>query len=344
MKNISTARVLPFKQPPYQSAKGRHQDKPEGRLWVQMREAIRLKHYSIRTEDTYVNWCKRFSLFHGKKHPQTMGAAEVREYLTHLAIKKSVTSSTQNQALNAIVFMYRQVLGIELAEIKAVRAKQSQRLPEFFTRAEIDAIMDRLKGAHWLMAALMYGAGLRLMECLRLRIKDIDFDHRRIVVRQGKGDKDRVVPLPLITIDKLRRHLQDVKELHEQDLREGFGTVWLPNGLARKYPGAPREWRWQYVFPSAQRSKDPRSEEVRRHHLHETAIQKVICRTVRAAKITKRASCHTFRHSFATHLLQRGVDIRTIQELLGHSDVKTTMIYTHVIGQGAAVKSPLDME
>lgn len=342
MNNSNTARVYYLKRPVYQGTKGRQIDKPEGRFWVQLREAIRLKHYSLSTERTYVDWCKRFSLFHGKKHPQFMGTAEVREYLTYLAVDKNVTASTQNQALNAIVFMYKHVLRIELAEIKAVRAKRSQRLPEFFTRPEIDAIMDRLKGVYLIMVSLMYGSGLRLMECLRLRIKDIDFEGGRIVVRQGKGDKDRVVPLPSSTVDRLKRHLTEVKEIHEQELREGFGTVELPNGLARKYPNAPREWGWQYVFPAAKRSKDPRSEEIRRHHIHETAVQKIINRTIRAAKITKHSSCHTFRHSFATHLLQNGTDIRTIQELLGHSDVKTTMIYTHVIGQGAIVRSPLD--
>lgn len=327
----------------YQGAKdSRPATKPEGKLWIQLREAIRLKHYSYSTEKTYVGWCKAYVIHQGKRHPQFLGAPEVQAYLTHLATVKRVTASTQNQAFNAILFFYKHVLHKELTGIEAIRAKKSRRLPEVFTSGEVAAVLDNLRGVYWIMAALMYGAGLRLMECCRLRIKDVDFDHSRITVRQGKGDKDRVVPLPSAVVDRLKRHIEQVKQTHEQDLREGYGSVELPNALARKYPNAPKEWGWQYVFPASERSRDPRGAEIRRHHIHETAIHKAVKYAIRKAGITRFAHCHTFRHSFATHLLQSGTDIRTIQDLLGHVDIRTTMIYTHIIGQGASVKSPLD--
>jgi integron integrase len=346
MNNQTVQRGYQQQRGYYQTDKGRTSassyKRPEGKLWLQIREAIRLKHYSYSTEKTYVHWCKRFVLFHRMKHPKDMAAPEVRAFLTHLAVAEKVTASTQNQAFNAVLFMYKHVLGIELTGIDAIRAKRSQRLPEVFTVAEVAAVLDQVRGVYWLMIALMYGAGLRLMECCRLRVKDLNFDLQNIIVRQGKGDKDRVVPLPSVIIERLQRHLARVKDVHERDLREGFGTVELPNGLAKKYPNAPKEWGWQYVFPASDRSKDPRGTEIRRHHIHETAVQKVLHRAIRAAKIFKHASCHTLRHSFATHLLQSGSDIRTIQDLLGHKSVETTMVYTHVLGHGCAVKSPMD--
>jgi integron integrase len=314
------------------------------KLLDQVRTTIRLKHYSIRTEQAYVDWIKRFILFHQKRHPAAMGPEEVRAFLSHLATVQQVAASTQRQALSAIIFLYREILGREMGWIDNIeRAKQPERLPVVYSRAEARSVLAHLDGQHWLMASLLYGTGLRLMECIRLRVKDVDFAYRQILVRDGKGQKDRVTMLPQVLAEPLRRHLDKVKVLHDQDLAEGFGEVYLPFALERKYSTASREWGWQYIFPSRRRSMDPRSDKVRRHHIDEKTLQEAVKKAVRAAKITKPGSCHTFRHSFATHLLETGYDIRTVQELLGHKDVRTTMIYTHVLKQGGrGVRSPLD--
>ena len=314
------------------------------RLLDQVRDEIRLRHYSLRTEHTYLGWIKRFILFHKKRHPREMGAEEITRYLTHLAVNGRVSASTQNQALNAILFLYRQILKVELPWLDGIqRAKKPTRLPVVMSRDEVRNLLAQLDGTRWLIVSLIYGSGLRLTEALRLRVKDVDFHYKQLLIRDAKGQKDRVTALPDSLVEPLRQHLTRVKERHRQDLREGYGQVELPFALARKYPHADREWAWQYVFPSASRSKDPRSDAVRRHHVHESAIQKAVKNAVRLAGIVKPASVHTLRHSFATHLLEAGYDIRTVQELLGHSDVKTTMIYTHVVQRGGrGVRSPLD--
>jgi integron integrase len=314
------------------------------KLLEQVRDQIRARHYSLRTEETYLRWVRDFILFHRKRHPKEMGAGEIRDYLTHLAVDRNVAASTQNQALSAILFLYREVLGIKLDWVEGVvRAKKSARLPVVFTRDEARSVLLRLDGAKWLMASLLYGAGLRLMECVRLRVKDVDFARNQITVRDGKGGKDRVTMLPHALAGPLTRHLERVKALHERDLADGFGATSLPFALRRKYPNAEREWAWQYVFPSAHRAIDPRSSLELRHHVMGTVLQKAVKQAVRSAGIGKPASCHTFRHSFATHLLEDGYDIRTVQELLGHTDVKTMMIYTHVLNRGGrGVRSPID--
>ncbi len=296
------------------------------------------------TEKTYVHWIRRFIYFHGKRHPLEMGETEVGAFLTHLAVKENVGASTQNQALSALLFLYRHVLKREFGWLDNVeRAKRSKRLPVVFTKEEVRAVLHRLEGTKSLMAGLLYGGGLRLMECIRLRVKDLDFGYRQIAVRDAKGRKDRLTVLPDALTEELKRHLVRVKTVHEHDLREGFGNVYLPFALARKYPSAGREWGWQYVFPAFKRSLDPRSGIERRHHIQERALQRAVRQAVRHAGIHKPGSCHTFRHSFATHLLEDGYDIRTVQELLGHKDVRTTMIYTHVINKGGrGVQSPLD--
>lgn len=317
-------------------------DKPK--ILDQVRDAIRVKHYSMRTEEAYVHWIKRFTLFHEKRHPLHMGEPEVSKFLSNLAVEGKVSASTQNQALSAILFLYQEVLKQELGWINNVkRAKKPSHLPVVFTKEEAKAVLLRLEGTKWLMASLLYGAGLRLMECLGLRVKDIDFSYNQIVVRDGKGGKDRLTMLPESLKDPLKKHLEKVRILHEQELKEGFGKVYLPFALEKKYPNAEREFGWQYVFPASNRSIDPRSGIERRHHIYETVLQKAVKAAVRAAGINKPASCHTFRHSFATHLLEDGYDIRTVQELLGHKDVSTTMIYTHVLNKGGkGVRSPLD--
>lgn len=314
------------------------------KLLEQVRDSIRARHYSLRTEETYLRWVRDFILFHRKRHPKEMGAAEVRDYLTHLAVRRNVAASTQNQALSAILFLYREVLEIRLDWVEGVvRARRSARLPVVFTREEARAVLLRLDGTKWLMASLLYGAGLRLMECVRLRIKDVDFARNQIIVRDGKGGKDRVTVLPHTLADPLARHFEKVKALHGRDLSEGFGATSLPFALRHKYPNAEREWAWQYVFPSTRRANDPRNGLELRHHVMETALQKAVKQAVMAAGVNKPASCHTFRHSFATHLIEDGYDIRTVQELLGHADVKTTMIYTHVLNRGGrGVRSPID--
>jgi integron integrase len=317
---------------------------PPKKLLDQVRDLIRLKHYSSHTEESYLAWIKRFILFHAKRHPQEMGSPEIEAFLTHLAVEQHVAAATQNQALCALLFLYREVLRQEVgAALNAVRAKKPRRLPTVLTRDETTQVIRRLWGTQQLMAQLLYGSGLRLMECVHLRVKDLDFAQRQIIVRDGKGQKDRVTMLPASLIQPLQAHLVRVKALHRDDLAEGCGTVYLPFALERKYPNANRAWAWQYVFPARERSADPRTGQIRRHHTDPTGLQKAVKRAVIKTGLTKPASCHTFRHSFATHLLEAGYDIRTIQQLLGHKDVSTPMIYTHVLNRGGlAVRSPLD--
>jgi integron integrase len=315
------------------------------RLLDQLRDKIRLKHYSIRTEQAYTEWAKRFVLFHKKRHPREMGAAEVESFLTHLAVEGKVCASTQNQAKSALLFLYREVLAIELPWLDEVtKAKVSRRLPVVLTAQEVRRLLDKMSGESGLMARLLYGTGMRVMEGVRLRVKDVHFERCEIIIREGKGNKDRVTMLPQSLIEPLKLHLVRVKALHDQELSEGFGGVYLPFALARKYPTAEREWPWQYVFPAAKRSIDPRSDgATRRHHVSEQAVQRAVRQAARDAGLLKPVSPHTLRHSFATHLLQSGYDIRTVQELLGHKDVQTTMIYTHVLNRGGrGVVSPLD--
>ncbi len=314
------------------------------KLLDEVRNKIRLKHYSIRTEQAYIDWIRRYIFFHGKKHPKEMGEEQVSQFLTHLAVNRNVAASTQNQALSALLFLYREVFHREIGMLTSIRAKKPARLPVVFTKEEIKRILVQLEGVHWLMGQLMYGAGLRLMECVRVRVKDIDFSYKQIVVRDGKGHKDRITMLPDIVVQNLKQHLEKVKIIHAQDLQAGFGAVYLPYALERKYKNANRSWCWQYVFPAHNRSIDPRSSIERRHHISEQAIQRAVKKAIRNGGITKSGNCHALRHSFATHLLESGYDIRTVQELLGHKDVRTTMIYTHVLNRGGkGVKSPGDM-
>lgn len=317
---------------------------PQSKLLDQVRAAVRLRHYSIRTEEAYAAWVRRFVVFHNKRHPKEMGADEIREFLSHLAVEEHVAASTQNVALSALLFLYRDVLQITLPTVEGVeRAKRPQRLPSVLTRHEVRRVFAQMSGVHCLMAELLYGAGLRLMECCRLRIKDIDFAYRQITVRDGKGEKDRRTLLPTTLEEPLSLHIAQVKLQHEADVRAGHGEVYLPYALERKYLGAPRAWVWQYVFPAAKLAVDPRSGAVRRHHASEDRLQRAVKEAVHRAALTKPATCHTLRHSFATHLLEANYDIRTIQELLGHKDVSTTMIYTHVLNRGGrGVMSPLD--
>lgn len=314
------------------------------KLLEQVVARLRVKHYSLRTEKSYVDWIKRFIWFHGKRHPMDMGAPEVEAFLSHLATDRNVSASTQNQAKSALLFLYKEVLAIELPWLdKVTQAKVPKRMPVVMTREEVQSVLARLDGSVWLIASLLYGSGLRLMECLRLRVKDVDFGRGEILVREGKGFKDRVTMLPASLVPSLKQHLERVKSLHGDDLGKGYGEVFMPMALEKKYPGAGKSWGWQYVFPSRNLSLDPRSGAVRRHHTDEKAIQRAMKKAVAAAGIAKPATPHTFRHSFATHLLESGYDIRTVQELLGHSDVSTTMIYTHVLNKGGrGVVSPLD--
>ena len=314
------------------------------KLLDQVRDAIRTLHYSLRTEEAYVGWIRGFILHHGKRHPLEMGESEVGAYLTYLAVERNVAASTQNQAMSALSFLYKVVLERPLkATIESSRAKRPERLPTVLSRDEVRAVLAHLKGEQGLQAGLLYGSGLRLLECLRLRVKDVDFDQNRLIVRDGKGAKDRSTLLPKSLRDPLRRQVEHVAAVHTLDVREGFGRVHLPHALAEKYPNADRELGWQYLFPASKRGDDPRTGVVRRHHAAETSLQKAVRAAVRNAGLVKAASPHTFRHSFATHLLEAGQDIRTVQELLGHKDVATTMIYTHVLNQGLmGVRSPVD--
>ncbi|WP_137937605.1 integron integrase [Chitinivorax sp. B] len=314
------------------------------RLLDQLRDKIRTRHYSLRTETQYVHWVRRFILFHGKQHPKEMGGPEVEAFLTHLAVVGQVAASTQNQALSALLFLYREVLGLELPWMQdMVRAKRPARLPVVLTEREVMAVLERMSGVYGLMARLLYGTGMRLMECVRLRVKDVDFERGEILIRDGKGGKDRVTMLPRVLSEPLRAHLVLRRHVYTDDLAKGMAAVFLPDALARKYPNAASDWGWQYVFPSGSYSTDPRSGETRRHHLDEKLLQRAMKKAVVASGLTKPATPHTLRHSFATHLLQRGYDIRTVQELLGHADVATTMIYTHVLNKGGkGVESPLD--
>ena len=316
---------------------------PPPRLLDRVRAACRVRHLSIRTEGAYHDWVRRFVLFHGVRHPDTMREPEVNAFLTHLAVERRVSASTQNQALAALLFLYDAVLARPLDQLSVVRANRPRRLPVVLSRDEVRRVLSELDGVHRLIGLILYGTGVRLLECLRLRVKDVDFALNQIVVREGKGDKDRRTVFPDAVKGELRDHLVAVRAQHERDLGEGFGEVNLPSALGVKYPGAERDWCWQYVFPSRVRSVDPRSGAERRHHLNETTVSREVTAAIRRAGVERAATAHTLRHSFATHLLDSGHDIRTVQELLGHADVETTMIYTHVLGRGGrGVRSPLD--
>lgn len=319
--------------------------KPAPKLFPLIVERLRVKHYSKRTEEAYIQWIKRYILHHGKRHPREMGAAEVEDFLTHLAVERNVSASTQNQAKSALLFLYKEVLEMELPWLDNVtQAKAPKRMPVVLNKQEVQTLLTRLDGTMWLIGSLLYGSGLRVMECLRLRVKDIDFVKREILVREGKGFKDRVTMLPEALVEPLKQHLRKVQALHEEDLAAGFGEVYMPMALDKKYPTAGREWVWQYVFPSTKRSIDPATNKIRRHHADEKTVQRAVKKATKAGNIAKLATPHTLRHSFATHLLEGGYDIRTVQELLGHSDVATTMIYTHVLNKGGrGVASPLDV-
>ncbi len=314
------------------------------KLLDRLREALRSRHYSRRTEQAYCHWVKRFIFFHNLRHPAEMAEPEINAFLTHLAIKEKVSASTQNQALSALLFLFRHVLDRQIGDLgEVIRARKPKRLPVVMTREEARAVLSHLEGDKRLMASLMYGAGVRLMECLRLRVQDIDFERNEITVRDGKGSKDRRTMLPESLKAPLLDHLRKVRTIHDHDLADGWGRVQMPDALDRKYPNAPTEWRWQWVFPQENRWKNTRTGEEGRHHVDETILQRAVKEAVRKAGIVKHVGCHTFRHSFATHLLESGYDIRTIQELLGHTDVTTTMIYTHVLNMGGhGVRSPVD--
>lgn len=314
------------------------------KLLDQVRQRLRVKHYSLRTEQAYVGWIRRFILANGKRHPRGMGKREIEAFLTVLATKRNVAAGTQNQALAALLFLYREVMKVELPWMESVvRAKRPRRIPAVLSREEVARLLAAMEGPAWLMAALLYGTGMRLTECIRLRVKDVDFERGEIVVRNGKGGKDRRVPLPLRLREPLQAAIERTCMQHAADLAEGLGEVWLPHALARKYPNAARETGWQYVFFSPLLSVDPRSGKTRRHHVDDSVLQRAVRAARKLAAIDKPATCHTLRHSFATHLLEAGHDIRTVQELLGHKDLATTQIYTHVLGRGAgAVLSPLD--
>lgn len=319
------------------------QSKPK--LLDQVRHAIRLKNYSYQTEKAYVQWIRRFILYHDKRHLQEMGKAEVEAFLTYLAVERHVAASTQNQALSALIFLYQYIIEKPLPYVDVLWAKKPKRLPVVLTKSEVKRVLQWLSGVPLLVVQLLYGSGLRLNECLRLRVKDVDFGQSMLIVRDGKGSKDRTTTLPEKIVPALKSNMQEVKALHHRDLQRGFGRVSLPDALKQKYPNAETEWMWQFIFPSHTLSQDPRSTDATlyRHHLHQSSVQKAVRRAAQNANINKKVTPHTFRHSFATHLLESGYDIRTIQELLGHKEVKTTMIYTHVMNKGAlAVRSPLD--
>jgi integron integrase len=317
---------------------------PKVRLLDQVRRALRVRRYSQRTQDAYVSWVRRYVLYHGKRHPAELGTAQIAEFLTSLAEEDRVSASTQSQAASALIFLYKTVLGVDIAMVDGVvRAKVPRRLPVVLTRDEVRAVLERLTGAKRLVVMLLYGSGLRLLECMRLRVKDLDFGRGEIRLRQGKGAKDRITMLPVAVRPALAEHLAAARERHERDLEDGAGFVMLPDALERKYPTASREWAWQYVFAASRLWTHPGNGRRYRHHLHESAVQRAVKQAVREAGIAKHATCHTFRHSFATHLLEDGYDIRTVQELLGHRDLRTTMIYTHVLNRGGyGVRSPVD--
>ena len=314
------------------------------RLFDLVRERIRVKHYSYRTEKTYLQWIRRYILFHGKRHPRDLDGEHVQAFLNHLAVQRKVAASTQNQALSALLFLYREVLLVQLPWLDGIiRAKRPARLPVVMSRAEVRGVLAHLQGKYWLAASLMYGGGLRVTECIRLRVKDIDFEYKQVTVRNGKGAKDRGTILPDSLVDPLRAQLTRVRTLFEQDLKAGRPGVSMPFALARKYPSAGKEWAWQFLFPAQRLCRSPYDGRWVRHHAFAQTVQRAVKQAVRLANIAKPASCHTFRHSFATHLLESGYDIRTVQELLGHKDVSTTMIYTHVLKRGGrGVRSPLD--
>jgi integron integrase len=314
------------------------------KLIDQVKNTIRIKHYSIRTEEAYVSWIKDYIYYHNKKHPVNLTEEHISEYLTYLATKRNVAASTQNQAMSAILFLYKEVLMHDILKLpKTVYAQKPEKLPVVFTVDEIKKIFTFIDDKYKLMAGLLYGCGLRLMECIRLRVKDVDFQYKQITVRSGKGNKDRITPLSDKIIQPLMKHLEKVKLIHEQDIKRGFGNVYLPFALQRKYPNANKEWGWQYVFPATKLATDPRTGIKRRHHLDEAVLQRAVKKAIRDSEISKPGSCHTLRHSFATHLLEDGYDIRTVQELLGHKDIRTTMIYTHVLHRGGfAVRSPIE--
>lgn len=320
--------------------------KPRLRLLDQVRQAIRLKNYSYSTEKAYTYWTRRFIVFHNKQHPRVLDGRDIEKFLSHLAVDRQVSASTQNQALCALLFLYREVLRIELDyPIDAVRAKRPKKMPTVLSKSEVRQLLDGLSGKYLLMAMLLYGAGLRLMECIRIRVKDVDVDQRQILIRDGKGQKDRVTVFPDAAVHNVRRHLRYIRLQYEDDLSKEFGGVSLPNALAVKYPRAPFEWKWQYVFPSSRISRDPRSGKLKRHHADPSGLRKAIRRAAERSQIEKHVTPHVLRHSFATHLLEDGYDIRTLQELLGHNHVTTTMIYAHVLNRGAgAVQSPLDSQ
>ena len=335
MPNPSNPASLPFLSPVPQARK----------LLDQYSDALRTRHYSLRTEQTYISWVRQYILYHKKRHPRDMGVAEINEFITYLANQKTVAASTQNQAISAILFLYRYVLNIQLDEkaLVPIRPTRPRRVPTVLSPEEAKSVIAKMDGIYKIMAQLMYGSGLRLMEVMRLRVKDLDFANRQIIVRDGKGENDRVTMFPDVLLEPLRLHLRQVKAQHDLDLSQGYGTVYLPYALERKYPNANREFAWQYAFPAPVLSIDPVSGLKQRHHLNEANLQRMVKQAAKLARIDKPVTPHVFRHSFATHLLQSGYDIRTVQELLGHKDVKTTMIYTHVLQRGGlAVKSPLD--
>lgn len=316
------------------------------RLLVRVRDAIRSRHYSLRTEQTYIQWVRRYIYFHNKRHPEDMGEQEISLFLSYLAVERKVSASTQNQALSALLFLYKNVLNLKLDWLDdVVRAKRPKRLPVVLTQHEVHALLDKMEGVNWLITSLIYGTGMRKMECLRLRVTDVDFDYGQIHVRSGKGNKDRITLLPDSLVPPLHTQLEHTERVHKKDINEGYGEVELPFALDRKYPNAGWEWKWQYIFPSTKRSVDPRTGVIRRHHWHDANVSRAIKQSVFSLRINKHVGVHTLRHSFATHLLENGYDIRTVQELLGHKDVSTTMIYTHVLNKGGrGVRSPLDIE